>query len=85
MHIGQFSLVICSFVAAITAFFVWPHEPSGFIALIPLIASLCVFTLARRGNNIYLARIGWILLAAALGFSWAQGRTHLQAAQSGAI
>ena len=36
MHIGQFSLVICSFVLAVTSYFIWPYEPSRLVPILIL-------------------------------------------------
>ncbi|MGB1463866.1 MAG: hypothetical protein ACPG8C_03695, partial [Parvibaculales bacterium] len=43
MHIGQFSLVICSFVLAVTAYFLLPDERSVFISLIALASAAPAF------------------------------------------
>ena len=79
MHIGQFSLVICSFVLAVAGYFIWPHEPS----LLPAISILSIAAVSFIASR-YIAlqncrRVGLVLLAVLIGFAWAQMRSHMQA------
>ena len=83
MHIGQFSLVICSFVLAVTAYFLLPDEPSVFISLIALAlaatAFLASYFIKQERLQKYLTRAALVMLVAFIGFAWAQMRSHMQA------
>ena len=68
MHIGQFSLVICSFVLAVTSYFIWPYEPSRLVPILILAGAVPLFVFAR----IFKRRAG------IAGFAWAQMRSHMQ-------
>ncbi|MGB0478193.1 MAG: hypothetical protein ACPGJJ_02475 [Parvibaculales bacterium] len=81
MHIGQFSLVICSFVLAVTAYFLPPDEPSVFVSLIALASAAMVFLASHfmqqeRLQN-YLTRAALVMLVAFIGFAWAQMCSHM--------
>ena len=83
MHIGQFSLVICSFVLAVTSYFIWPYEPSRLVPILILAGAVPLFVFARIFKRptfrLYLTRAALVLLFASLGFAWAQMRSHMQA------
>ena len=83
MHIGQFSLVICSFVLAVTGYFIWPYEPAPLVAISILAGGVALFALARilkrPAFRLYLTRAALVMLLAFLGFAWAQIRSHMQA------
>ena len=83
MHIGQFSLVICSFVLAVTAYFLLPDEPSVFISLIALASAATAFLpsyfIKQERLQKYLIRAALVMLVVFIGFAWAQMRSHMQA------
>ena len=83
MHIGQFSLVICSFVLAVTAYFLLPDEPSVFISLIALASAATTFLasyfIKQERLQKYLIRAALVMLVVFIGFAWAQMRSHMQA------
>ena len=51
MHICQFSLVICSFVLAVTSYFIWPYEPSRLVPILILAGAVPLFVFARIFNE----------------------------------
>ena len=79
MHIGQFSLVICSFVLAVAGYFIWPHEPSLLPAISILSIAAVSFIASRYIALQHCRRVGLVLLAVLIGFAWAQMRSHMQA------
>ena len=76
MHIGQFSLVICSFVLAVTAYFLLPDERLVFISLIALASAapafLASYFIKQERLQKYLIRAALVMLVAFIGFAWAQ-------------
>ena len=70
MHIGQFSLVICSFVLAVTSYFIWPYEPSRLVPILILAGAVPLFVFARIFKRptvrLYLTRAALVLLFASL-------------------
>ena len=83
MHIGQFSLMICSFVLAVKSCFIWTYKPSGLVPILILAGAVPLFVFARifkrPAFRLYLTRAALVLLLASLGFAWAQICSHMQA------
>ena len=83
MHIGQFSLVICSFVLAVTSYFIWPYARSRLVPILILAGAVPLFVFARIFKRptfrLHLTSAALVLLLASLGFAWAQMRSHMQA------
>ena len=74
MHIGQFSLVICSFVLAVTSYFIWPYEPSRLVPILILAGAVPLLVFARIFKRptvrLYFTRAALVLLFASLGFAY---------------
>jgi competence protein ComEC len=76
-------MVICGFVLAAAIYFIWPYEPSLFAAALPLSLAVLARGLGRIWQAEATKQAARIFLAMAVGFAWAQGRAHMQAAQTG--
>lgn len=78
-HISQFSLLVCSFALALTGYFILPVEPPLWLGLLLLLLGPAVFYLGRRYQRPVTKRVAVFVIAASIGFVWAQGRAHMQA------
>ncbi len=78
-HISQFSLLVCSFALALTGYFILPVEPPLWLGLLLLLLGPAVFYLGRRYQQPVTKRVAVFVIAASIGFVWAQGRAHMQA------
>lgn len=85
MQQTHFSVLVVSFATAMAVFFAVPVEPPIWVSLALWVAALAVLEFAGQRDAYRVMRLGLVLLVFALGFSWAQGRTHWRDAGTGSI
>lgn len=81
----HFSLLAVSFAAAMAVFFAAPFEWPIWVTLALAVLAAALLEYAGRRDYYGLMRIGLVVLVFAVGFGWAQGRTHWQQATTGSL
>ena len=72
----HFSVLVVSFNSAMAVFFAVPNEPPFWVPLALLLLAASWLEFAGKRDAYRLMRLGLVLLVFAIGFSWAQFRTH---------